>query len=144
MDAIDKQILRLLTENSRTTSSDIAKEVHLSIPAVAERIRKLDEQNIIESFTVKLNRRALGYAHLVYISVVLPGTLDTDVFRKAMREHAFVMECHHIAGEYDYLLKVSVPDTDALEYFITDSLKKQLGVLKSNTVFVLSTVKEKV
>ena len=113
MDNIDTAILDCLKENGRVTASEISKKVKLSIPAVAERIRKLEQNSIIQKYTIKLDRR-------------LPD----------------VLECHHLAGAYDYLLKVSVRDTDALESFLTNKLKKITGVSSSNTFITLATLKE--
>lgn len=69
MDEIDLQILQILKANSRTTSSDISKMIHLSVPSIAERIRKLEKNGVIDQFTVKLNRRAIGQHCTVYIFV---------------------------------------------------------------------------
>ena len=115
MDNIDTAILYCLKENGRVTASEISKKVKLSIPAVAERIRKLvniDKTEHINAFRSQIT--------------VLPG----------------VLECHHLAGAYDYLLKVSVSDTDALESFLTNKLKKITGVSSSNTFITLATLKE--
>jgi len=142
LDDMDLSILHLLKQNSRMTSSDISRNVHLSIPAVAERIKKLEEKGIIDRFTVKLNRKLLGHTCLVYIFVVLDGSVDTESFRNMITTSEYVLECHNLAGEYDYLLKVSVLDIAMLEDFITYTLKKNQGVVKTNTIFILSTQKE--
>ncbi|MGF7046836.1 Lrp/AsnC family leucine-responsive transcriptional regulator [Paenibacillus sp. DS2015] len=142
MDAMDREILNLLTLNSRMTSSEIGRNVHLSVPAVSERIRKLEEKGIIDQFTVKINRNLLGQSCVVYIFVILSESVNIDLFRQMIIDSEYVLECHHTSGEYDYLLKVAVPDISELEHFITHILKKNQGVIKSNTVFSLSTMKE--
>lgn len=142
MDEIDLQILKMLKSNSRITSSEISKVIHLSIPSIAERIRKLEKNGIIEQFTVKLNRRAMGQNCMVYILLQLHGSVETQLFRQTIVESQYVLECHHTSGEYDYLLKVALPDISELEGFITDTLKSNYNIIRSNTVFILSSLKE--
>lgn len=142
MDAIDRKIIEMLKQNGRMTSSEISKYTHLSVPAVAERIRKLEERGIIERFTVKLNREEIGQSLLAFIFVVLERTEDISPFREKMIQIQEVLECHHLAGEYDYLLKVAVPGTKGLEAFISNQLKGIKGVARTNTIIALSTVKE--
>lgn len=142
MDSIDINILNVLKENSRMSTSEISKKVNLSVPAVAERIRKMQEAGIIEKFTIKLNREKMNYKLLAFICINIDRTENIQNFRKAIVQHNCVLECHHIAGEYDYLLKVLVEDTKALEYLLSDTLKKIKGVINSNTIISLSTLKE--
>ncbi|MEK3771942.1 Lrp/AsnC family transcriptional regulator [Paenibacillus sp. FSL R5-0887] len=142
MDDIDLQILELLKSNGRMTSSEISKIVHLSVPSITERIRKLENNGVIDQFTVKLNRKAIGQTLLVYIFVQLHGSVETQHFRTTIIQSPLVLECHHISGEYDYLLKVGLPDLSELEGFITHTLKANHDIVRSNTVFILSTLKE--
>jgi len=144
LDSIDLKIIEVLKENSRVTTSEISKKVSLSIPAVAERIRKMEESNIIESFTIKVNREKINQRLLAFIFVNIDKTDNIEDFRKSIVNFSSVLECHHVAGEYDYLLKVLVEDSKALEYFLSDKLKKIKGVLKSNTIIVMSSLKENI
>ncbi len=141
MDEMDRRIVGLLRQNSRMSSSDIGKTVHLSIPAVTERIRKLEQQGVIEQFTVRLNPKALGRYCTVFIFVIVQGYEEIEQFRQLIIQSEYVLECHHIAGEYDYLLKVALPDIEALEQFISQTLKATYGVIKTNTIFSLSQLK---
>ncbi len=142
MDAIDMRILSLLKQNGRMTASEISKKVNLSIPAVSERIRKLEEGRIIEGYTIRINREKLNFKLLAMIFVNIGKSAFIPSFREEIAAFHEVLECHHIAGEYDYLLKVLVEDTKALEYFLSDKLKKIKGVEKSSTIIILSTLKE--
>lgn len=144
MDSIDLKIINVLKENSRTTISIISKKVNLSIPAVAERIRKMEQLDIIEKYTIKVNRDKINYKLLAYVFVNIDKTENVEEFRKYIVQYSSVLECHHVAGEYDYLLKVLVEDTKALEYFLSNTLKKIKGVFKSNTIIVLSSLKENI
>lgn len=142
MDLIDAKILEALNKNGRSTASEISKKVNLSVPAVSERIRKLEESHIIEQYTVKINRKKMGYKLLAIIFVNIDHAMNIQSFRKAIIHFSEVIECHHMAGEYDYMLKVLVEDTDKLESFLSEQLKSIKGVQKSNTLIVLSTLKE--
>jgi Lrp/AsnC family leucine-responsive transcriptional regulator len=144
VDSIDLKIINVLKENSRTTISIISKKVNLSIPAVAERIRKMEQLDIIEKYTIKVNRDKINYKLLAYVFVNIDKTENVEEFRKYIVQYSSVLECHHVAGEYDYLLKVLVEDTKALEYFLSNTLKKIKGVFKSNTIIVLSSLKENI
>ncbi|MBA1334127.1 MAG: Transcriptional regulator, AsnC family [Firmicutes bacterium] len=143
MDNIDLRIIELLKGNSRMTSSEISRKIQLSIPAVSERIRKLEESKVIEQYTVILNRSKLGLCLMAFVLVnVDPQHLSK--FRQKVGEMDAVLECHHIAGESDYLLKVAVESTSDLERFITKKLKEELSAAKTNTIVVLSTLKEQI
>ncbi|MDV3429647.1 MAG: Lrp/AsnC family transcriptional regulator [Bacillota bacterium] len=144
MDSIDLKIINVLKENSRLSTSEISRRVNLSIPAVAERIRKMEEADIIEKYTIKVNREKLSYKLLAFIFVNIDKTENVEEFRKSIVQYDSVLECHHVAGEYDYLLKVLVEDTRSLEYFISNIMKKIKGVVKSNTLITLSTLKENI
>ncbi|WP_025692813.1 Lrp/AsnC family transcriptional regulator [Paenibacillus zanthoxyli] len=143
MDEIDRSILEALKENSRMTVSDISKRVKLSIPAVTERIRKMDESGMIEEYTIKINRAKAGYKLMAFVLVVIDRTEQIPAFRAFISDCDEVLECHHLAGEFDYLLKVLVEDTGELEKFLSDRLKGVPGVIRSNTMISLSSLKEK-
>jgi len=142
MDKIDKAILHLLNSNGRATASEISREVHLSIPAVAERIRKMDEANVIENYTVRINREKAGWNIMAFIHVSVDDTENIANFREEISRYPCVLECHHVAGTYDYLLKVLTENMAALDFFLSNSLKTIQGVSSSNTTIVLSTLKE--
>lgn len=144
MDDIDYKIIEILTKNSRSTNSEISKKVYLSLPAVGDRIKKLEEKGIIKNYTLRLNRKELGYSILAFISVNIDVTENIASFRSSILEFSEVLECHHLVGEYDYLLKVLVRDTDELEIFLSKKLKSIKGVIKSNTTIALSTLKEEI
>lgn len=141
MDETDRKIIGLLKNHARMTSSEISKRVQLSIPAVSERIRKLEETGIINKYTLMLNRSKMNLELMAFIFVNVE-TPHITTFREKMIQCSEVLECHHMAGEYDYLLKVVVRNTTELEKFITDTIKKDVLVSKTNTQIVLSTLKE--
>lgn len=142
MDDVDRGLVACLTENGRVTASDAAKRVGLSLPAVAERIRKLEDAGVILGYTARVDRRKLGLGLLAFVFVDLDRPEHIEAFRQAVVGRPEVWECHHLAGEADYLLKVAVEDTAALEVFLSDGLKRLPGVVKTNTLIALSTLKE--
>ena len=144
MDTMDDAIIKVLKENSRASASAIGKRVNLSVPAVLERIRKLSQTGIIEGYTVKLNRANTGRRLLAFVLVRVDGIECIQSFRNDVVHFDCVLECHHMAGEYDYLLKVAVTDTAALEHFLTDQLKTIKGVAETNTMIALATMKEEI
>jgi Lrp/AsnC family leucine-responsive transcriptional regulator len=144
MDQIDINILNYLKQNGRASASEISKKVNLSIPAVSERIKKLEENKIIDQYTVKINKKKMGYALHAIIFVSLSDSSNITNFRNLIIEYPEVTECHHIAGEYDYMLKIILKDTDELENFLGKKLKSIQGVKNTNTIIILSTLKETV
>jgi Lrp/AsnC family leucine-responsive transcriptional regulator len=142
MDAIDIDILEVMKVNGRATASEISRKVNLSVPAVSERIRKLEEAKIIEQYTIKVNREKMGYKLMSIIFVNIDQTENIENFRHAVLNMDEVLECHHLAGEYDFMLKVLLEDTAELEHFLSNRIKLIKGVKKSNTLIVLTTLKE--
>ncbi|MDF2923376.1 MAG: transcriptional regulator [Paenibacillaceae bacterium] len=142
VDQIDAQILELLKKNGRITHSDIGKIIHLSLPAVSERVRKLETGGFIDRFTVKLNREMMGTELLSFIFVALERPEHIGPFRAAMEKEEAVLECHHLAGEFDYILKAATRNTKELEELLSNRIKQIPGIVKTNTMIVLSTVKE--
>ncbi len=104
----------------------------------------MEEAEVIENYTVKVNREKLNYKLLVFIFVIVDETDNIENFRKTVVQYPSVLECHHLAGEYDYLLKVLLEDTKALEQFISHQLRAIKGVNKINTTIALSTLKESI
>lgn len=144
MNEIDDMILMLLGGNARMSASEIAKKINLSIPAVTARIRKLEERGAVKGYGAVLDRRRIGKGLLTFILVDVEKTENIENFRKEMLLLEEVVECHHVAGEYDYLLKVAVADTAELENFIMEKLKRIPGVADSRTFIVFSSIKENI
>ena len=144
MDELDLKILEQLKGNSRATASEISRQVNLSVPAVTERIRKMESSGTIEQFTIKVNRAKQDYHLLAFIMVVIDHTQNILPFREEICRCPNVLGCHHLAGTADYMLKVLVRNTLELEDFLMNKLKKIEGVVSSNTFISLSTLKEEI
>ncbi|WP_413927552.1 Lrp/AsnC family transcriptional regulator [Clostridioides sp. ES-S-0048-02] len=144
IDEIDLKIINSLKKNSRASTSEISRQVNLSIPAVSERIKKIEQSNIIKKYTIQINREKTKYKLLAFVFINTDLSKSIEEFKKTMLEYDTVLECHHISGEYDYLIKVLAEDTNELEEFISITLKKIRGIQKANTTIVLSTIKEEI
>ena len=104
MDQIDEKILRILKRNGKASATEISRVVGLSIPAVSERIRKMEHSGIIEGYGAKISRRKTGYNVTAFIMVNLERSGDVEEFRQKIVEFQQVLECHHVVGAFDYLL----------------------------------------
>ena len=141
MDVTDRRILKELTQNARITGAQIARKIHLSVPAVSERLRKLDKSGAIDYYTVRVNRDQLDFKLLAYIQVWLDHTKASQTKDYILRLDE-VLECHHTAGDCDLLLKVLVRDTAELEELLAKKIKGNESITKTSTTIVLSTYKE--
>ena len=142
MDKIDITILKLLQKNARITASEISKEVKLSIPALSERLKKLESSGIIEQYTTIINPRKLkkDLTALMFISLERPKF--TEKFIEFVQSENEILECHYLAGDFDYILKIITENTFTLESLL-NRIKSVQGVQKTRTIVVLSTVKNK-
>lgn len=140
MDKIDVQITRLLQKNARTTASEIGSQINLSVPAVAERIKKLEATGIIKQYTAIVNHEKLGKDLTAIMFVSLERPRYTDKFVEFVKGQEDILECHYMAGDFDYALKIITYNTATLEA-ILNNIKAVPGVQKTRTNVVLSTAK---
>lgn len=140
MDRTDKKILKCLKENSRQTASRIGGTIHLSVSAVIERIRKLERTGLIQKYTVVLNEKQLGNTLTVFVFLRLSHAKYHEAFEKEVLTYEEICECHAIAGDMDYLLKIVTNSTSSLERIHQD-LRGIPGVSGLKTRYVLSTIK---
>ncbi len=139
MDEIDLRILDVLSVDGRMTFADLAERVGLSAPSTAERVRRLELRGVIRGYSARLDPTVLGVALTAFVSVTLAGPAVRDGFLAALDAFTEVVECHHVAGDDDYLLKVHVDGTHGLERFVSDRLKAVPGIARTRTTVVLST-----
>ncbi|MBE9138702.1 Lrp/AsnC family transcriptional regulator [Nodosilinea sp. LEGE 07088] len=142
LDSLDIKILSLLCQRGRMTWAELAGQLDLSAPATADRVKRLEERGIITGYSALLNAAALGLDLTAFIAVTLDQPRHRHGFLAAVQANAEILECHHVTGDDDYLLKVRCCHTRALEALISDRLKAIEGVAKTRTQIVLSTVKE--
>ncbi len=143
LDALDLAVLRELQADGRISNVALAKRIGLSAPACHARVRRLEEQGYITRYVALLDREKMHYDLLCFISVgfQLHQYALIERFRQIISELPEVLECHHITGEYDYLLKVAVHNRSGLECFVVDRLTPIEGVARIHTSIVLSEVK---
>ncbi len=142
MDYIDRKILKELMTNGRITLAELSDKLGLSSPSLSERIRKLEKKKIITGFMAIINPEKTGFPLLSFLAVTLEKPSDRVIFLKLVSDMDEVLECHHIAGDFDYLLKVRCRNTAHLEDIISNRLKSLDGVARTRTMIALSTVKE--
>ncbi len=139
----DKRILEILQAQGRIPNVQLAAAVGLSPSAVLERVRKLEERGIIHKYVTLLDNRKVGLGTIAFVGVTLHNhqTNAIEHFHRFVRESDKVLECYHLAGAEDYILKVYARDIDDYERFLLSSLTRTRGVDKVTTMFVLSTLK---
>jgi len=141
LDNTDFQILGFLQRNSRITASEIADSVGLSVPAAAERIKKLADTKIIERFTAKLAEKELGFDLCAFIAVVSSSSEHYEEIIGHAITNSAVMECHSVTGDGSHLLKVRVRNSTELEKLLRN-IQAWPGVIRTHTSIVMSTYKE--
>ena len=142
MNTNDLKIIKQLMRYARTTWAELGTLLHLSAPAVAERVHKLVETGVIKGYTALIDPEKIGYGLAALIFVTLERPNFRDSFLERMQNLAEIQECHHITGEEDYVLKVRCTGTGDLERLISEEIKSLEGVMKTKTMIILSTVKE--
>jgi DNA-binding Lrp family transcriptional regulator len=139
LDRIDRAILGCLQENGRISNQELAERVNLSPAPCWRRVRRLEEQGLIDRYVALLNRDRLGLGVTAYVHITLTDhhakTLDgLDAFLSRSPE---VLECYSVSGEYDYLIKVIAPGIAEVEEFLMHRLLREKAVNTTSTTFVL-------
>lgn len=144
LDEMDRQLLSLLQENSRITNAELARQVSLSGAGLQKRLKKLESNGVIEGYVTLINRKALGLDLLCFLQVTLAPRQLPDCsqdFCEQVKKLPEVLECHHLTGELEYLLKVVVANHQHLEKFLFEELTPIPGVDRIRTSIVLNEVK---
>jgi Lrp/AsnC family leucine-responsive transcriptional regulator len=141
IDKIDIQILEILQTDGRTSASDIAKAVKLSVPAVGERIKKLSEKDFIKKYATIVDHKEAGLDLTAYVFIVSEHSDHYDKFVKKANDCKAVMECHSITGVGSHILKIRVKNSQALEDLLYE-IQNWPGVSRTQSNVVLSTYKE--
>ena len=143
LDSIDSAILRVLQLDGRITNFQLAKKVGLTPAPTLARVKKLEASGYIRRFVALVDQTKLNMPVTAFVSVILEShkKKTTVDFVKAVQQLPEVLECHHIAGEEDFLLKVVAASPQDYERFVLDKLTKIDGIEKVKTTFVLSSSK---
>jgi Lrp/AsnC family transcriptional regulator, leucine-responsive regulatory protein len=144
LDAIDRLILGELQRDGRLTNVELAQRVHLSPSACLRRVKSLEDGGVIAQYVALLNPKAVGRHGTSYTIINLDSTQPKRLedFEQAVRDTPEILDCFYVAGSNDYLVRFAYRDAEDLERFHADVLPRLPGVLRSNSMLVLRTVKK--
>lgn len=142
MDELDKKILWHIQHFGRSSYAEIGGAVGLSVSAVNERLKKLEKQGVIAGWTARIDPLAAGNGVLAFVYVLIERPEHEAAFMALVRDEPAIQECHHVASDWSYLLKVRAPSLLALEELVARKIKALPGIPRSQTVIVMSTAKE--
>ncbi len=143
LDNTDKKLLKLLQEDSKRTTKELSLKLDLSVTAVYERIKKLEREGIIEKYVVLLNRDKIqkGFVVFCHIKLIQHTKEFLTQFESQVIKLNEVLECHHVSGDYDYILKVVVKDMEAYREFLVTKLTTLDHIGSTHSTFMISEVK---
>ncbi len=142
LDATDRKILSLLQADGRITNTELSERVNLSASACLRRVQRLEDIGVIEGYSARLSRAAIGRPTMVFVEISLQSQAEDalDAFEAGVRACPEILECHLMAGQADYLLKVAVADTADFARIHRESLARLPGVRQLHTSFALRTI----
>ena len=143
LDRIDRNILRELQKNGRISNVELSHKVGLSPTPCLERVKRLEKQKIIKSYTALLDPQYLDASLLVYIELTLNRS-SADVFERfneAAKKLDSILECHLVSGDFDYLLKTRVADMSAYRKVLSETFLSLPDIKSSKTYVVMEEVK---
>lgn len=143
MDAIDRSILRELQVDGRLSNLELSQRVHLSPSACLRRVKALEDEGVIDRYVALVSQKATGQPGTSYTIVNLERltTPAIEAFERAVLDIPSILDCFYVAGTNDYLIRFTYRDAEDLERFHTHVLMRLPGVLRSNSMLVLRTVK---
>ena len=141
LDTIDTKILSILQRNGRCYLAEIAKKVGLSVPAVMERVKKLESRGIIKGYHALLDAKKVNKEITAFIGVSISHQRYIESFCSSVVNKPDLLECHHVTGEESFILKVKTGNTASLEKLLAD-IRSMEGVTRTVTKVVLSTARE--
>ncbi len=142
LDQTDLSILKLMQDNARISNADIARELEMAPSAVLERVKKLEQKEIILQYTTRLNPLALHQNLLAFVFIKAADGLGCSDTANELSKIPEVQEVHHVAGDDCYLVKIRTADSAALMQLMRSSLSQIPNIISTRTTIVLETVKE--
>jgi DNA-binding Lrp family transcriptional regulator len=144
LDAIDRKILNLLQSDGRMTNADLAERIHLSPSACLRRVRRLEDEGVIEKYVMLVAQAAIGKPASIFVEITLSGQNEDTLqaFETAVSACPDIMECHLMSGDADYLLRVVAADTADYER-VHKILARLPGLARARSSFVLRTVSKR-
>lgn len=145
LDELDRKILNCLQENARISNSELAEAVGLSASPCWRRVRALEDAGVVRKYAAIVEPKMIGLPVNVFVSVTLEKQVEDwlERFETALRDRPEVMECYLMTGEFDYLLRVVVPDLQAYEKFVLEHLTRIPGIAGIKSSFALKQVQYK-
>ncbi len=143
LDAIDRHILQELQQAGRLSNLELAQRVHLSPSACLRRVKALEDAGVLAGYVALVDPRAVGKYGISYTIINLASTTSAqrDAFELAVRDEPEVLDCFYLAGSNDYLIRFVYHDAEDLERFHSEVLTRLPGVVRSNSLLVLRTIK---
>lgn len=143
MDEIDRKILMLLQKNAKQNTKEIADKVGLTVSPTFERIKKLEQQGYIKNYVAILDGKKVGKSIIVYCQITLSTHSREliDNFKMEIANLSEIMECHHVSGNYDFLLKIAINDMNEYQTFVIDKLSVIKGISNVQSSFVMEGIK---
>lgn len=144
LDAIDRKILKAIQADGRISNTDLADKIGLSANATSERFKRLVREGYIQHFSAVLSPEKVGRELLVFVEIKLDRTSSEifDGFKRAIERSSDILECHMVAGGFDYLIKARVSDMDTYRKFLSDVVLTLPGVRETHTYPVMEELKE--
>ncbi len=144
LDAIDKKILTILQEDSKQTNKQLSLQLHLSVTAVYERIKKLEKEGIIKKYVAVIDKDKIDRSFLIFchIKLLQHSKEFLSNFEKEILKLDEVTECFHVSGDYDYILKIYVRDMKAYREFMVTKLTTIKHIGSTHSTFTISEVKD--
>lgn len=142
LDSTDKSILKLLQTNGKYTIKEIASKLNLTSTPIFERIKRLENDGYIESYKAILNRKKIGLSLLVFCNISLKSHEASYIskFERDIHQFSEVIECYHVGGMFDYLIKVMVKDMDSYQSFVAKKLASIENIGQVQSAFVMTEV----
>lgn len=146
LDKTDTQLLNLLQENAKYTNKQMSLKLNLSPTAVYERVKKLERNGMIKSYTANLDRKLLGKELMVFSHIKLERHSQQNIadFEKQISKLKEVHECFHVSGDYDYILKMTFQNMDVYRDFMVNKLTTIPSIGSTHSIFVINEVKNEI
>ena len=143
MDAIDKKLLQLLQADTKKTTKELSLKLNLSVTAVYERIKKLEREGIIANYVALLNRNFIqkGFVVFCHIKLIQHAKDFLTTFESEIVQLDEVLECFHVSGDYDYILKICVKDMEEYREFMVTKLTTLQHIGSTHSTFMIGEVK---
>lgn len=143
MDTIDKKLLQLLQADCKKTTKELSIKLNLSVTAVYERIKKLERERIIDKYVALINRNKInkGFVVFCHIKLIQHSKDFLTKFENEVVKLSEVLECFHVSGDYDYILKVCVKDMEEYREFMVTKLTTLQHIGSTHSTFMIGEVK---